>query len=222
MCVPQTVLLSVQMELTTLQELSGHQKKRAAEILHLLLRDLSEIGATMGTSDIKVMAEGNGNGGVIEEEFTMTRLYISKMRSEVKSLVNRSKQLESSQGDTSRKMAANEKELASCQLLISQHQAKIKSLTDYMQNMEQKKRRLEESQDALTEELAKMHAQEKMHEVSVVDTEKEHVSRLEGEEEVKKTLEQQMEAHREAHQKQLARLRDEIDVKQRTLDELTE
>uniref|UniRef100_A0A8K9Y0K3 Kinesin-like protein n=1 Tax=Oncorhynchus mykiss TaxID=8022 RepID=A0A8K9Y0K3_ONCMY len=184
-----TVLLSVQMELTTLQELSGHQKKRAAEILHLLLRDLSEIGATMGTSDIK----GNGNGGVIEEEFTMTRLYISKMRSEVKSLVNRSKQLESSQGDTSRKMAANEKELASCQLLISQHQAKIKSLTDYMQNMEQKKRRLEESQDALTEELAKMHAQE-----------------------------QQMEAHREAHQKQLARLRDEIDVKQRTLDELTD
>uniref|UniRef100_A0A8K9WSW8 Kinesin-like protein n=1 Tax=Oncorhynchus mykiss TaxID=8022 RepID=A0A8K9WSW8_ONCMY len=213
-----TVLLSVQMELTTLQELSGHQKKRAAEILHLLLRDLSEIGATMGTSDIK----GNGNGGVIEEEFTMTRLYISKMRSEVKSLVNRSKQLESSQGDTSRKMAANEKELASCQLLISQHQAKIKSLTDYMQNMEQKKRRLEESQDALTEELAKMHAQEKMHEVSVVDTEKEHVSSLEGEEEVKKTLEQQMEAHREAHQKQLARLRDEIDVKQRTLDELTD
>uniref|UniRef100_A0A8C7KZ89 Kinesin-like protein n=1 Tax=Oncorhynchus kisutch TaxID=8019 RepID=A0A8C7KZ89_ONCKI len=215
-----TVLLSVQMELTTLQELSGHQKKRAAEILHLLLRDLSEIGASMGTSDIKVVrgpTQGNGNGGVIEEEFTMTRLYISKMRSEVKSLVNRSKQLESSQGDTSRKMAANEKELASCQLLISQHQAKIKSLTDYMQNMEQKKRQLEESQDALTEELAKMHAQEKMHEVSVVDTEKEHVSRLEG-----KTLEQQMEAHREAHQKQLARLRDEIDDKQRMLDELTD
>ncbi|XP_038854373.1 kinesin heavy chain-like isoform X2 [Salvelinus namaycush] len=217
-----TVLLSVQRELTTLQELSGHQKKRAAEILHLLLRDLSEIGATMGTSDIKVMAEGNGNGGVIEEEFTMTRLFISKMRSEVKSLVNRSKQLESSQSDTSCKMAANEKELASCQLLISQHQAKIKSLTDYMQNMEQKKRQLEESQDALTEELAKMHAQEKMHEVSVVDTEKEHISRLEGEEEIKKTLEQQMEAHREAHQKQLARLRDEIDDKQRTLDELTD
>ena len=57
---------------------------------------------------------------VIEEEFTMARLYISKMKSEVKSLVNRSKQLESSLVDTSRKMQANEKELASCQLLISQ------------------------------------------------------------------------------------------------------
>ena len=63
---------------------------------------------------------GNGNGVAIEEEFTMTRLYISKMKSEVKSLVNRSKQLETAQADSSRKMQANEKELASCQLLISQ------------------------------------------------------------------------------------------------------
>ncbi|XP_012995381.1 kinesin heavy chain [Esox lucius] len=215
-------LLAVQRELTQLQELSGHQKKRAAEILNLLLRDLSEIGAIIGTSDIKTMAEGNGNGGVIEEEFTMARLYISKLKSEVKSLVNRSKQLDSAQAETSRKMAANEKELASCQLLISQHQAKIKSLTDYMQNMEQKKRQLEESQDVLTEELAKLHAQERMHEVSVVDTEKEHMSRLQGEEEIKKTLEEQMESHREAHQRQLGRLRDEMEDKQRVLDQLTD
>uniref|UniRef100_A0A6Q2Y5A1 Kinesin-like protein n=1 Tax=Esox lucius TaxID=8010 RepID=A0A6Q2Y5A1_ESOLU len=197
-------------ELTQLQELSGHQKKRAAEILNLLLRDLSEIG----------MAEGNGNGGVIEEEFTMARLYISKLKSEVKSLVNRSKQLDSAQAETSRKMAANEKELASCQLLISQHQAKIKSLTDYMQNMEQKKRQLEESQDVLTEELAKLHAQGK---VSVVDTEKEHMSRLQGEEEIKvRCSVEQMESHREAHQRQLGRLRDEMEDKQRVLDQLTD
>ncbi|KAL1021797.1 hypothetical protein UPYG_G00018090 [Umbra pygmaea] len=215
-------LLAVQRELTQLQELSGHQKKRAAEILNLLLRDLSEIGAIIGTSDVKMMAEGNGNGGVFEEEFTMARLYISKMKSEIKSLVNRSKQLETAQADTSRKMAANEKELVSCQLLISQHQAKIKSLTDYMQNMEQKKRQLEETQDVLSEELAKLHAQERMHEASVVDTEKEHISRLQGEEEIKKTLEEQMESHREAHQKQLARLRDEIEHKQRLLDQLTD
>lgn len=119
----------------------------------------------------------------MEEEFTVARLYISKMKSEVKSLVNRGKQLESAQADAHRKIQANEKELASCQLLVSQvtanttprgrrrssspsftvspsvqHQAKIKSLTDYMQNMEQKKRQLEESQDALTEELAKLQA----------------------------------------------------------------
>ncbi|XP_055734515.1 kinesin heavy chain [Salvelinus fontinalis] len=212
-----TTLEGVQRELSSLQELSSHHKKRAAEILSLLLRDLSEIGGIIGTSDLKAMMEVNE---VIEEEFTMARLYISKMKSEVKSLVNRSKQLESSLVDTSRKMQANEKELASCQLLISQHQAKIKSLTDYMQNMEQKKRQLEESQDSLMEELHALHAQEKMKEVHVMDKQKEHLTKLQDAVEMKKTLEEQMENHREVHQKQLSRLRDEIDHKQRVLDEL--
>lgn len=56
----------------------------------------------------------------MEEDFTIARLYISKMKSEVKSLVNRSKQLDSAQADAHHKIQANEKELASCQLLISQ------------------------------------------------------------------------------------------------------
>ncbi|XP_036430851.1 kinesin heavy chain [Colossoma macropomum] len=212
-----TLLATVERDFATLQEMSGHHKKRSAEILGMLLRDLSEIGSIVGTSDLKAMTETHG---VMEEEFTMARLYISKMKSEVKSLVNRSKQLEVAQADTARKMQANEKELASCQLLISQLQAKIKSLTDYMQNVEQKKRQLEESQDSLMEELAKLHAQEKMHEVSVMDKEKEHMSKMKDAEEMKKTLEEQMETHREAHQKQLSRLRDELDEKQKILDEL--
>uniref|UniRef100_A0A671WJG4 Kinesin-like protein n=1 Tax=Sparus aurata TaxID=8175 RepID=A0A671WJG4_SPAAU len=177
------LLSAVQRELGQLQELNGLQRKRAAEVLNLLLRDLSDIGAIIGTSDVKSAAvKTKGNGSAVEEEFTLARLYISKMKSEVKSLVNRSKQLESAQADAHRKIQANEKELASCQLLISQHQAKIKSLTDYMQNMEQKKRQLEESQDVLTEELAKLQAQGRY----------------------TKTLEEQLENHREAHQKQLS------------------
>uniref|UniRef100_A0A8C1HNI9 Kinesin-like protein n=1 Tax=Cyprinus carpio carpio TaxID=630221 RepID=A0A8C1HNI9_CYPCA len=199
-------LAGVERDLSALQELSGHHKKRSAEILSLLLRDLNEIGSVIALNDHKMT-------GGMEEEFTLARLFISKMKSEVKSLANRSKQLESTQADTMRKMQANEKELSSCQLLISQHQAKIKSLTDYMQNMEQKKRQLEESHDSLMEELAKLHAQ-------VLDKEKEHMNRIQDAEEMKKALEQQMESHREAHQKQLSRLRDEIEEKQRILDEL--
>uniref|UniRef100_A0A8B9KYG8 Kinesin-like protein n=1 Tax=Astyanax mexicanus TaxID=7994 RepID=A0A8B9KYG8_ASTMX len=212
-----TLLSSVERELAALQEMSGHHKKRSAEIFSMLLRDINEIGSIIGTSDLKAMTESHT---AMEEEFTMARLYISKMKSEVKSLVNRSKQLEGAQAETARKIQANEKELASCQLLISQLQAKIKSLTDYMQNVEQKKRQLEESQDSLMEELAKLHAQGKMHEVSVMDKEKEHMSRMKDAEEMKIALEEQMETHREAHQKQLSRLRDEIDEKQRILDEL--
>uniref|UniRef100_A0A8C5SU47 Kinesin-like protein n=1 Tax=Laticauda laticaudata TaxID=8630 RepID=A0A8C5SU47_LATLA len=212
-----SALSTTQRELGQLQELSNHQKKRATEILNLLLKDLGEIGGIIGTNDVKTLADVNG---VIEEEFTMARLYISKMKSEVKSLVNRSKQLESAQVDSNRKMNANERELAACQLLISQHEAKIKSLTDYMQNMEQKRRQLEELQDSLNEELAKLRAQEKMHEVSFQDKEKEHLTLLQDAEEMKKTLEQQMESHREAHQKQLSRLRDEIEEKQKIIDDI--
>ncbi|XP_059183568.1 kinesin heavy chain-like isoform X2 [Centropristis striata] len=222
----KTLLLSaVQGELSQLQELNGLQRKRAAEVLNLLLRDLSDIGAIIGTSDVKAAAssETKGNGSAVEEEFTVARLYISKMKSEVKSLVNRSKQLESAQADAHRKIQANEKELASCQLLISQHQAKIKSLTDYMQNMEQKKRQLEESQDALSEELAKLQAHGKTrHEMLGEEKEKEDIGRSDGDEDIKKTLQEQLENHREAHQKQLSRLRDEIEDKQRMLDELTD
>nr|XP_014435293.2 kinesin heavy chain [Pelodiscus sinensis] len=212
-----SALTVTQRELGQLQELSNHQKKRATEILNLLLKDLGEIGGIIGTNDVKTLADVNG---VIEEEFTMARLYISKMKSEVKSLVNRSKQLESAQIDSNRKMNASERELAACQLLISQHEAKIKSLTDYMQNMEQKRRHLEESQDSLSEELAKLRAQEKMHEVSFKDKEKEHLTLLQDAEEMKNALEQQMESHREAHQKQLSRLRDEIEEKQKIIDEI--
>ncbi|XP_026529281.1 kinesin heavy chain [Notechis scutatus] len=212
-----SALSTTQRELGQLQELSNHQKKRATEILNLLLKDLGEIGGIIGTNDVKTLADVNG---VIEEEFTMARLYISKMKSEVKSLVNRSKQLESAQVDSNRKMNANERELAACQLLISQHEAKIKSLTDYMQNVEQKRRQLEELQDSLNEELAKLRAQEKMHEVSFKDKEKEHLTLLQDAEEMKKTLEQQMESHREAHQKQLSRLRDEIEEKQKIIDDI--
>lgn len=57
---------------------------------------------------------------MIDEEFTVARLYISKMKSEVKTLVKRSKQLEAAQADSNKKMDENEKELAACQLRISQ------------------------------------------------------------------------------------------------------
>uniref|UniRef100_A0A8C5A8J3 Kinesin-like protein n=1 Tax=Gadus morhua TaxID=8049 RepID=A0A8C5A8J3_GADMO len=142
----------LQRELCEVQEQGALQRRRAAELICLLLRELGDLGSLMGTSELKTPVKGQGSSAA-EEEFTLARLYLSKVRSEVKSLVNRSKQLESGQADAQLKIQANEKELASCQLLITQHQAKMKSLTDYMQDMEQKKRQLEEKQDSLTEDI---------------------------------------------------------------------
>lgn len=58
--------------------------------------------------------------GAIEEEFTVARLYISKIKSEVKSMVKRCRQLENMQLECHRKMEETSRELSSCQLLISQ------------------------------------------------------------------------------------------------------
>ncbi|XP_026529591.1 kinesin heavy chain [Notechis scutatus] len=149
-------MLSLESELQRLQEFSGHQRKRIAEVLNGLMKDLSEFSVIVGNGEIKLPIEISG---AIEEEFTVARLYISKIKSEVKSVVKRCRQLEGLQVECHRKMEVTGRELSSCQLLISQHEAKIRSLTEYMQSVELKKRNLEESYDALSEELTKLQSQ---------------------------------------------------------------
>ncbi|MBN3286680.1 KINH protein, partial [Polyodon spathula] len=203
-----TLLASIDSELQKLKMTTNHQKKRVTEMMSSLLKDLAEIGIAVGSNDIK-QHEGSG---LIDEEFTVARLYISKMKSEVKTMVKRCKQLESTQAESNKKIDENEGELAACQLRISQHEAKIKSLSEYLQNTEQKKRQLEETVDSLNEELVKINAQEK-----VQAMEKE--SEIQTANEVKEAVEKQIHSHREAHQKQISNLRDELDKKEKLITE---
>uniref|UniRef100_A0A8D2LS48 Kinesin-like protein n=1 Tax=Varanus komodoensis TaxID=61221 RepID=A0A8D2LS48_VARKO len=206
-------LASIDAELQKLKEMTNHQKKRATEMMASLLKDLAEIGIAVGNNDVKVSVRT----GMIDEEFTVARLYISKMKSEVKTMVKRCKQLESTQTESNKKMEENEKELAACQLRISQHEAKIKSLTEYLQNVEQKKRQLEESVDSLNDELVELRAQKKVHEM-----EKEHLNKVQTANEVKQAVEQQIQSHRETHQKQISSLRDEVEAKEKLITDLQE
>ncbi|POI28549.1 hypothetical protein CIB84_007701, partial [Bambusicola thoracicus] len=144
-------LASIDAELQKLKEMTNHQKKRATEMMASLLKDLAEIGIAVGNNDVK-QPEGTG---MIDEEFTVARLYISKMKSEVKTMVKRCKQLEGTQAESNKKMEENEKELAACQLRISQQ-----------------------------------------------------------------AVEQQIQSHRETHQKQISSLRDEVDAKEKLITEL--
>uniref|UniRef100_A0A8D3AYX7 Kinesin-like protein n=1 Tax=Scophthalmus maximus TaxID=52904 RepID=A0A8D3AYX7_SCOMX len=191
-------LMELEAELSRMQEVSGQQRKRIADVLNGLMRDLSEFSTIVGNGEIKLIS------GAIEEEFTVARLYISKIKSEVKSMVKRCRQLENMQLECHRKMEETGRELSSCQLLISQHEAKIRSLTEYMQSVEQKKRLLEESHDSLSEELAKLQDQGNLQSTHKI------------------LVRQQGETHRGLHHKQLTRLRDEINEKQRVIDELTD
>ncbi|XP_076617260.1 kinesin-1 heavy chain-like [Chaetodon auriga] len=202
-------LASIDSELQKLKEMTNHQKKRVTEMMSSLLKDLAEIGIAVGSNDIKQQE----SSGLIDEEFTVARLYISKMKSEVKTMVKRSKQLESTQAERLQKMEEMEVELTACQLRISQYEAKIKSLTDSLQNVEQKKRQLEENVDSLNEEIVRIKAQDK---VSTMEKQNEVQSAAE----VKDAVEKQIQSHREIHQKQISSLRDELDTKEKLITEL--
>ncbi|XP_028853362.1 kinesin heavy chain [Denticeps clupeoides] len=207
-------LMAIEAELSRMQEVSGQQRKRIAEVLNGLMRDLSEFSSIVGNGEIKLPVEISG---AIEEEFTVARLYISKIKSEVKSMVKRCRQLENLQLECHRKMEETGRELSSCQLLISQHEAKIRSLTEYMQNVELKKRQLEDNYDALSEELARLQEQDNMQGVTRRDS---HMDTEESSD--VQAPEHHVESHRESHHKQLGRLRDEINEKQKIIDELTD
>uniref|UniRef100_A0A3Q2U740 Kinesin-like protein n=1 Tax=Fundulus heteroclitus TaxID=8078 RepID=A0A3Q2U740_FUNHE len=200
-------LASIDCELQKLKEMSNHQKKRVTEMMSSLLKDLAEISIAVGSNDIKE------SSGLIDEEITTARLYISKMKAEVKTMVKRSKQLESSQAESGQKLEEMESNLTACQLRMSQYEAKIKSLTDNLQNLEHKKRQLEENVDLLNEEIVRISAEEKVNAM-----EKENV--IQSANEVKEAVDKQIQSHREAHQKQISSLRDELDRKEKLITEL--
>uniref|UniRef100_A0A8C8E3L4 Kinesin-like protein n=1 Tax=Oryzias sinensis TaxID=183150 RepID=A0A8C8E3L4_9TELE len=200
-------LMAVEAELSHIQEVSSQQRKRITEIINGLMKDLREFSTIVGNKEIKLPID---RSGAIEEEFTVARLFISKIKSEVKSMVKRCRHLENLQVECHRKMEETSRELSSCHLLNSQHEAKIRHLSDYVQNLELKKRQLEDSYDSLTEELAKLQAQGN----NEVKTKAYEI--------VREALDQQMESHHEAQRKQLSHLRDEISEKQKIVKELTD
>ncbi|KAJ8942198.1 hypothetical protein NQ318_021085, partial [Aromia moschata] len=197
-------------ELQQLRDMSSHQKKRIAEMLANLLKELGEIGSTLGSDgqEIKVA----NDAAKLEEEFTVARLYISRMKSEVTNLTQRLQDIENKEQDSNKKVTEYEKELAECRLLISQHEARMKSLQESMREAENKKRMLEESIDSLREECAKLKAAEQVQSAS--ESEKKEANEL------RIALEQQMDQLRVAHQKQVAALRDEIAEKQGLINDI--
>ncbi|XP_074102990.1 kinesin heavy chain isoform X1 [Cotesia typhae] len=212
----QTALNSTMSELQQLRDMSTHQRKRTAEMLTNLLKDLGEIGVAIGGDEnLKCQITPDINGKV-EEEFTVARLYISKMKSEVKNLVQRCQGLETFQADCNKKISEYEKELGECRLLISQHEARMQTLSESMKEAEARKRSLEENLDSLREECAKLKAAEQVQAV----TNKEKAEEQEAATKMRAALKEQMDQLHNDHLSQMAVLRDEISEKQNIISEL--
>lgn len=63
--------MALEAELSRIQEVSSHQRKRIAEILNGLMRDLSEFSTIVGNRDIKLVS-GTLNAG-LETLFLLSR-----------------------------------------------------------------------------------------------------------------------------------------------------
>ena len=65
------------------------------------ITDLGEVGTVVSKNELKKPESLAGKDGEskVEEEFTVARLYVSKMKSEVKNLVHKASMLESSQSE---------------------------------------------------------------------------------------------------------------------------
>ncbi|XP_025203439.1 kinesin heavy chain [Melanaphis sacchari] len=215
--IKESSLNSTSSELQQLKDMFVHQKKRTTDMLSNLLKDIAEIGAAIGSeAELNQQAISDGNSK-LDEEFTVARLYISKMKSEVKNLVQRCNFFELSQTDMNKKVSDYEKELAESRLKISQNEARLKSMQESLREAENKKRTLEENIDALREEFAKMKAAEQVH---IVSSSKEKAEEKEKATSMRAALETQMDQLRDVHHKQVAELRDEISEKQAMIAEL--
>ncbi|KRY23016.1 Kinesin heavy chain [Trichinella patagoniensis] len=207
------MLNEVQSELQQIKEGTAVQKRRIQDMLSNIVRDLCEVGSIIGgnIAEMKVSLEDPNKVDRIDEEFTVARLLLTKMKAEIKALSEKCAQLDTFQSDYAQRLESNERELADCRLLIQQYEIRMNSLTASMKEVENKKRQLEEAVDTLNEECAKLRAQENVAKVSIAPA---------SEVDLKSALEAQLESHREAHAKQLSALRDEIMEKNNTIDQL--
>jgi len=207
----QSKLNSAQSELGSVREAQQNQRKRTSEMLRSLLTDLGEVGMVIAKNQDLKKPEPN-NEGKVEEEFTVARLFVSKMKSEAKNLVSRAATLEQQQSEGQKKIETTEKDLADCRLTIVQQEAKMKTLNETIRESDTKKRSLEETVDTLREEITQLNASMQMHAVASEEQQKEA--------NIKDALEEQLSQHREQHQKQVAQLRNEITERQQQMDEL--
>ena len=153
-----TNLKSIEDELETLKEVAHNQRKRILDMMITLLKDLAEIGHIVGgnmTNEFKKpsMMDSFENA---EEDFTMARLYVSKLKGEVKILTQKCAILDEQKSDAEKVFEMKHKELDECRLNLTQNEARLKSQQEYAKDLEMKKRKLEEELDVAREELAKV------------------------------------------------------------------
>merc|ERR1739838_404004 len=199
-----------------LKEMNDINKRRVSDMMTNVLKDIGEIGSIVGNNEQQIPET---IGEKFDEEITMTRLYVSRMKTHVKQLASKCTGLEESHNCHEKKLEEREQELATTKLLVSQHEAKTKSMLEYMKEIENKKRNLEEEVDQRNDTIAQLKAKE----LTIQEAQERKTSdNIKNSEELQKTLHEELEHQQDAHHSQVGRLRDEVEEKMRMIEALND
>ncbi|CAH8478884.1 unnamed protein product [Dicrocoelium dendriticum] len=200
-------------ELSQLKDNFTTQKKKYSEMMNHLLKDLVEVGECMSDQLTKPTF---GGAERLDEEFTVMRLYLSKMRTEAKSLQSRVRQLEEERVQHVQLMRRSDDESKELRTRVHGLEVKVGTLTDKVDETESRKRQLQETVDNLNAEVAKLRANEQL--LSGTDVQSQQI--LAGQSSIRAKLDEEFKRQSEQYAVQVKQLRDELDEKQKKLEEM--
>ncbi|CAH8556762.1 unnamed protein product [Heterobilharzia americana] len=198
-------------ELSQLKDTHQNQKKKYTEMMSSLLKDLIDVGECLNDQITKPSVGSER----LDEEFTVVRLYISKMKTEAKSLHSRVRQLEEERVQHVQLLRKSEDECKDLRTRLHAYEVKVDTLTDKIDDSESRKRQLQETVDSLNGELAKLRASEQFNAGSGQQNEQ----ILAGQSAIRAKLDEEFKRQSEYYAAQVKSLRDELDEKQKKLEE---
>ncbi|VDN16542.1 unnamed protein product [Dibothriocephalus latus] len=152
----------------------------------------------------------------MDEEITVMRLYMNKMKTEAKSLQSRVHQLEEERVQNIQLMRRSEEESKVFGIRVRELEVKLLNLTDKANESESRRRQLQDTVDSLNSEVAMMRANEQL--LSGAGASNQQI--LAGQSEIREKLDEEFKRQSEQYAHQTKQLRAELDARDKRNEEL--
>ncbi|VUZ48819.1 unnamed protein product [Hymenolepis diminuta] len=189
------------------------QRKKYAEVVGTLIRDVLDVGECMSNQ----LQKPNVNVSErLDEEVTVMRLYMNKMKTEAKMLHSRVNQLEEERVQHVQLLRKSEDESKEYAIRVRELETKVQSLTDKVDDSDSRKRQLQDMVDNLNADVAKLRANEQL----LAGSGSANKEILAGQSEIRVKLDEEFKRQSEQYAQQVKHLRDELESKEKKSEAL--
>ncbi|PAA92062.1 hypothetical protein BOX15_Mlig021005g3 [Macrostomum lignano] len=204
-------------QLQELRDTVSTSKKKQVEMMNSLLKELAELADSLG-----IVSPSFCGADKIEEEFTVLRLNISKMKSEAVSLRSHVDHLQGERTSDSGRVKKAEAELGDAKLKLKEAETRVETLTARIGEIEQERNQQEAQLDRVNAELSELRTKDQM----LAQMLEERGVSAANSEELKTKMDKMLETIVKSQSSQLTdeihKLRDDLHERQRKLEELKE